>query len=107
MIKISDYSPNVNITEASFDRFSITNYDVSELVEPQISDILFFPNPANHYLTIQGLEIGNTLTFIDLKGNSLIQYVCSKETESIDLSNLSEGMYFIKYKGKSYKMMKN
>jgi len=107
MIKISDYSPNVNITEAAFDRFSITNYDVSELVEPQISDILFFPNPANHYLTIQGLEIGNTLTFIDLKGNSLIQYVCSKETESIDISNLSEGMYFIKYKGKSYKMMKN
>jgi choice-of-anchor B domain-containing protein len=107
MITISDYSPNVNITEASFDRFSITNYDVTGLQNSQISEITIFPNPTNQILMIQGLENGNLLEIIDLKGNSLIKHICLNETDSIDLTLLSEGVYFIIYKGKSYKLMKN
>lgn len=106
MITISDYSPNVNITEASFDRFSVTNYDVTSLNDHQFSEISIYPNPTNQNLMIKGLEIGDSLTFVDIKGNSLIKHHFSNETESIDLSQLSEGVYFIIYKGKSYKLMK-
>ena len=106
-VYISDLSPNINVTEAAFDRFSITNYSTAgnELIKD--SDLFYFPNPTNQSLTIQGLELGNSLAVIDLKGNLLIKFNCEKETESIDLSLLSPGFYYILYNGKSYKLIKN
>ena len=106
-VYISDLSPNINVTEAAFDRFSITNYSTAgnELIKD--SDLFYFPNPTNQSLTIQGLELGNSLAVIDLKGNLLIKFSCAKETESIDLSFLSAGFYYIQYNGKCYKLIKN
>jgi hypothetical protein len=107
MVYISDLAPNINVTEASFDRFSISNYSILDTKELNKDEIQLFPNPTNHNIIIQGLELGNSLVLFDLKGNSLVEIKYTNEKEIINLSQLSEGMYFVKYKGKSYKLIKN
>jgi hypothetical protein len=107
MVYISDLDPNINVTEASFDRFSISNYSILTTKELENDEIQIFPNPTNQNLTIQGLEFGNSLELYDLKGNLLVEIKYTNENETINISQLSDGMYFIQYKGKSYKLIKN
>ncbi len=107
LVYISDLDPNINVTEASFDRFSISNYSILETMEKYTDEIQFYPNPTNENLIIQGLEFGNTLILYDLKGNSLYEIKHTNEKEIINTSQFTNGMYFIQYKGKSYKLIKN
>lgn len=93
-ISISDYAETVNITEAGFDYFSITNSNVLT-VEEEESDygITIFPNPADTYFEISsGDQIYEEVTLFDRSGKLVLQ---TQETK-IDISDLSPGMYFIK-----------
>jgi hypothetical protein len=107
MITISDYSPNINITEAGFDRFSITNYNNSSTADLSNEPLLLYPNPTNDHVVMKGLEQGNRIYLVDLNGSILKETIAESETIILDLSSLSAGIYVINHKGKNYKLIKN
>ena len=107
MITLSDYAPNVNITEAGFDRFSITNYDISSTSKLPQESIQLYPNPLTERVTIEGLEIGKKLFILDLKGSILKEMTIESETMIIDLAHLNAGIYFLNHNGKNHKLIKN
>lgn len=56
-----------------------------------------FPNPSNGLITInfrQGIQI-NSLLITNIVGDKILYFTSSKNNETIDLSALSNGMYFI------------
>lgn len=107
MITISDYSPNVNITEAGFDRFSITNYDITSTPALSYETIYFYPNPTYENITIEGLELGKKLFLIDLNGNILQEITTDSEIMTLDVSFLNAGIYLLNHNGKNHKLIKN
>jgi choice-of-anchor B domain-containing protein len=107
MVRISDYSPNVNITEAGFDRFSITNYNVTSIPNSTASSLHFYPNPTNDIITINGLEVNNKIDIHDLNGIRMKEITTDSEQMNIDLTDFRSGIYFLFYKDKNYKLIKN
>ena len=61
------------------------------------SDIQVWPNPTNGVLHIEADEI-NKVEILNLLGQIILQ---TKETETIDLSNLEKGIYFLIISNKS------
>lgn len=63
-------------------------------VNNNTNKIKVYPNPANNSIKIDGIR--NQMVHItDLTGNILISQQIIDPSESIDLSSLSEGMYFV------------
>jgi hypothetical protein len=61
----------------------------------EISGIDIYPNPANEYLRISGLKNnGASVLITDISGNEII-YKEINIDDSIDISNLSNGIYFV------------
>lgn len=92
-------------------QFKNPNWDkacdfVNALVEPQISTIRLYPNPANKEINIESTDNKNILSveIMDIDGRCLkltdVNYVKTK----IDVSNLSSGIYFarIVFSDKTY-----
>jgi len=82
---------------------------VSGLVQPTViaglleSDrnavMSFYPNPANNQLNLNfGTQVENTLvSIVDLQGRSVFtKSIANKQLETLDISNLSSGIYFVK-----------
>jgi hypothetical protein len=107
MITISDYSPNVNITEAGFDRFSITNYDITSTPSLPHKTVNFYPNPTYENITVEGLELGKKILLIDLNGNILQEITTDSEIMTLDVSFLNAGIYLLNHNGKNHKLIKN
>jgi len=63
---------------------------------PLKGELKIWPNPVNNFLNIEAsfkieqIEIVNTL------GQSVLHKICSTERESIDISHLRSGMYFMR-----------
>jgi len=73
--------------------------EISEEVEEEILEeesglSIIYPNPFTDFINIQGAE--NTLVDIyDINGRLLMNKVLGVEKETIDLSNLSSGVYYV------------
>lgn len=79
------------------DLWSFNLDNTSNMVSFEDNDLLVFPNPTSHSLTIEGFNPSEPLTYqiVDLSGKILI------EEESvdglIDVSSLSKGIYYISF----------
>ncbi len=65
---------------------------------PAESEIILFPNPADNILNIQIQNIDETaiINLYDLQGKLIISTSTSTKTSSIDVENISKGMYILK-----------
>lgn len=60
-------------------------------------NISIYPNPASNYIVVSTIGIKKyQLNIIDINGNTIVETSTSIPHQSIDLSNLSKGIYFIK-----------
>jgi len=69
------------------------------LPENQIKNLItVFPNPASEILNIHGLALGTTsvISIFNMQGNELFYTTSNKGEYQIDLSNFSNGIYFLK-----------
>lgn len=91
------------------------NY-ISTLVDDLFPDmqIAVFPNPTSDILNLAGFEnrTGLTYTVTDMNGNLLQNQTISSDTEEIDFSSFSNGIYFISVSRnnqsfKTFKIIKN
>jgi hypothetical protein len=99
-IKLSVYSfNNIEIyetfcqSEITIDTTIINK--TTNISNNQVDNIKLYPNPANDFLFIDGLEnmIFSTSIY-NLQGQKIMNEECSKN--KIDISNLHDGLYFIK-----------
>jgi len=54
-----------------------------------------FPNPANNSITITGIKSGSPIIIINLLGQVLVNEISEGETQTLDISRLAAGMYFV------------
>ena len=70
------------------------------LSETKIDEIKLYPNPTNNIITI---DLGNnnikgaTITLLDMIGKTIKSQIVINQNETIDLSNVSKGVYFISF----------
>jgi hypothetical protein len=71
----------------------------------------YYPNPVKNGITISNDSVIDEVTFISVKGETLLTKKLNSLSTEIDLSNLSTGVYFLKVKSgevkKTVKIIKN
>jgi hypothetical protein len=105
-VTISDENPNINITEAAFDNFWVSNYNTSEISENTKEEFSLYPNPSNDKIKIENAEIDSYVHIRDLNGKiqKTIQVAANKM--EIDLQCLTAGIYIIQNLGQSIRFIK-
>lgn len=63
-----------------------------------IKNFEYYPNPVKNVLTISNTSIIDEVTFISIKGETLLTKQINGLRSEIDLSNFSNGIYFLKVK---------
>ncbi|HQP03533.1 MAG TPA: T9SS type A sorting domain-containing protein, partial [Bacteroidales bacterium] len=62
-----------------------------------------YPNPASEFVTITNAE-NQTLVITDMLGKVVARINVSSSLETIDISNLNQGTYFMNINGKVSKL---
>jgi hypothetical protein len=105
-VTISDENPNINITEAAFDHFWVSNYITTDILENTKEEFSLYPNPSNDKITIENAEIDSYLHIRDLNGKVQKTIQVSTSKMEIDLQFLSAGIYIIQNLGQSIRFIK-
>jgi choice-of-anchor B domain-containing protein len=105
-VTISDENPNINITEAAFDHFWVSNYNTTDISENTKEEFSLYPNPSNEKITIENAEIDSYLHIRDLNGKVQKTIQVSTSKMEIDLQFLSAGIYIIQNLGQSIRFIK-
>ena len=74
----------------------------------RINDIavIAYPNPTTGIITVTGLTAGEAIKMYSLSGAQVGSYVAPAAEMTIDLSNLSSGMYFVSAGGQMVRIIK-
>ncbi|QSE97434.1 Ig-like domain-containing protein [Fulvivirga lutea] len=89
------------VVSRTFEIISVTSTSVRD-IEP----VSIYPNPASNQITLTGNIDQTAKIFIsDMKGN-LVRQIKPELTESIDVSDLNNGIYLILIKGENQQMIR-
>ena len=105
-VTISDENPNINITEAAFDHFWVSNYITTDISENTKEKFSLYPNPSNEKITIENAEIDSYVHIRDLNGKVQKTIQVSANKMEIDLQSLSAGIYIIQNLDQSIRFIK-
>lgn len=105
-VTISDENPNINITEAAFDHFWVSNYFTTDISENTKEKFSLYPNPSNEKITIENAEIDSYVNIRDLNGKTQKTIHVSTSKMEIDLQSLSAGIYIIQNLDQSIRFIK-
>ncbi|UKN02461.1 choice-of-anchor B family protein [Paracrocinitomix mangrovi] len=92
ILTISDYVETVNICEAAFDHFRVTNFSMAS--EDEITDqneIKIYPNPFKNVLNIYA-KTGESVEILDVSGKIVLKTAFA---DQIDVSGLEKGVYIL------------
>jgi choice-of-anchor B domain-containing protein len=108
-VSTSDIFPNVNITEAGFDHFFISESSQLEVGELDFTSfqLKVFPNPSSDKVTIQTSNLLDELFVYDGIGNRIQSIQSGSKTNSLSVVNLSPGVYFVRQGNENCKFIKN
>jgi choice-of-anchor B domain-containing protein len=105
-IHISDEDPNVNITEAAFDYFTVSNSNVAEVPMMNKSTMFAYPVPMNDKVNLVGLTINQDLRLFDATGQLLANYMVNCENMTFDLSSFQNKVFIFVHGNQTLKVMK-
>lgn len=89
--------------------FYVIEYSgTSSVSEIKSNDFLVYPNPVFDILNIECNETATDLRFCitDIHGNILLQSILTNAKNTIDISSLSPGIYFVDISGSKHKIIK-
>ena len=104
-VSIADYDPNVNITEAAFDEFYVTNFDVSGLPSLK-ADLESYPNPCANDVTFMNLITNEPFVITDLMGKKLVMGMADNTKLTLDVSAWNDGIYLFQQGQKTVRFIK-
>jgi len=96
IISTSDMDGNVNITDAAFDYFMVTEGSVASVDEQKIATLLVVPNPSEGHVSIHGLKAGDQLEILTLLGEHILSKTVESTIQELDLTRLSSGIYLVR-----------
>jgi hypothetical protein len=77
------------------------NGSTTGIREQKANEVLsIYPNPANTYITVKGNENMQRVAVVDILGNVLVQENVQSTLHTVNLSDLSNGIYFVRVTGK-------
>lgn len=88
-----DCSPSYKFAQGYEDIFG-SDVSVNKVNQNTLN---FYPNPTNNEITITGKEVVNsTLQITDLNGKVIKSVLITNENQTINISDISKGVYFLK-----------
>ena len=106
-IRISDQDPNVNITEAAFDYFTVTNSNVAEMPMINKASLFAYPVPMNDKVNLVGLTINQDLHLFDATGQLLANFMVNSENMTFDLSKFQNKVFIFVQGTNTLRVLKN
>jgi len=100
---------------ATFDHCEVVNFlkaeevaTPDELVQSGGDGVVIYPNPASREVTVLYPYSGNpvTLTLNTLEGKLMKAFVINKIETSLDIHELTAGMYFLRFENKEGVLVK-
>ncbi|MEO9533344.1 MAG: choice-of-anchor B family protein [Crocinitomicaceae bacterium] len=91
ILTISDYLETINITEAAFDHFSITDFSMAGKAEDELVEIEAYPNPFADIISINGVSEG-TFKLYAMDGQLIEQGQIAKQ---LNFDYLAKGAYLL------------
>jgi hypothetical protein len=106
IVRVSDYDPAVNITEAGFDRFFVSEGDVTGI--PEVTTrFLVSPNPFNKTLIVNGLEAETEFALLDALGALIQNGMLGPNEAQIDTDHVQSGLYILKVGEEVFRVIKD
>jgi len=98
------YTWNINYTATT-----VTLEVAATLSSPifNIEDVIVFPNPASNQITISGVNQTEFVEIYNITGQKTLETKVNTNNNTINVSNFSNGMYFLKIKDTTFKFIKN
>lgn len=96
---ISDFSGYSFIMNESFgsSKSVIQLCATSGIIDAKANVLMYFPNPATDYITLQNLPNGqNDISIFDSSGRLVFQKSINEKSSSVDLSGISQGVYLLR-----------
>ncbi len=84
--------------------FTTTVYNAVEEVE--MGRVSVYPNPATHYLIVQGATLGSVVTIYSVDGTMVRCVTVASDTEYIDVNELLPGAYIVRVGSESKRILK-
>ena len=106
-IHISDEDPNVNITEAAFDYFTVSNSNVAEVPMLNKTTLFAYPVPMNDKVNLVGLTINQDLHLFDATGQLLANFMVNSENMTFDLSKFQNKVFIFVQGTNTLRVLKN
>lgn len=74
----------------------------------ELNELDFYPNPVNNYIKVKNIGFDDTIDIFNQIGQKLEITILFREVNNciIDFSKFNEGLYFIKTKHKTFKVVK-
>lgn len=72
-------------------------WDATGIIDNNLTSLSIYPNPATDYINISNFSVIERLRIISITGS--VVYESEISTETIDISTLTSGIYFIQAKG--------
>jgi hypothetical protein len=101
---VSDQEPHINITEAAFDNFRVE--EAWGIGETNAITFDIYPNPTTESILVKSALTGSGYKIISANGIVLKKGVINSENQSIDLKEMSAGIYFVLIDGAQKKIIK-
>jgi hypothetical protein len=105
IVRVSDYDPAVNITEAGFDRFFVSEGDVTGITENK-QDFTISPNPFQESIQVQGLNGEINYVLYNTLGSEIQRGIVSQTESKILTNNLPTGVYLLQLNGEVHRVIK-
>lgn len=94
--RISDFMPDVNITEAGVDHFFIVESEFVATADEAPTKVSVYPNPSETTINIGGLTATCYFELISIGGRSVKQGLVSPNDTAIDVASIQNGVYFLR-----------
>lgn len=91
-IQISDFPQSVNITEAGFDYFSVSNSSTIGLLHNEAPEIHIYPNPSKGVFYWTGTDRVREILIFDVQGRRIS---FENNLNKIDIAHAQTGVYFV------------
>jgi choice-of-anchor B domain-containing protein len=105
-VRISDEDPNMNVTEAAFDHFQITEGSSLNTMENVEEELEVYPNPTQGMLFLKNLKVGEELVLMDLSGRCIFTSQVDNPEMKISLEAFKPGVYLLTAGKSSFKIIK-
>jgi len=90
-----------------FLKYDLTGATITDVEESQLlTEILVYPNPANNYINIlRNTEEKANFELVSVLGETVLSGFLQTSNETLDISQFSTGVYFLKLENQSHKII--